>query len=103
MNLLRQELSGTCIYLELLQKSTSETDKAEQENSDSDEEKLAGIAEQKLATFCEQVLKDASDLQSNIGETANMDIHRVLELRSPIIVKVFLSLFNLIFSSLLKL
>ena len=52
------------------------------------EMELEGIAEEKLVSFCEQVLRDASDLQSTIGETSNVDIHRVLELRSPIIVKV---------------
>ncbi|KAK6136359.1 hypothetical protein DH2020_029889 [Rehmannia glutinosa] len=52
------------------------------------EEKLEGIAEEKLVSFCEQVLREASDIQSNVGETTNMDIHRVLELRSPVIVKV---------------
>ncbi|MCI40776.1 brefeldin A-inhibited guanine nucleotide-exchange protein 5-like, partial [Trifolium medium] len=34
-----------------------------------------------------QVLREASDLQSSTGETTNMDIHRVLELRAPIIIK----------------
>jgi guanine nucleotide-exchange factor len=100
LNLLRQELTGTSIYLDVLQKSTteikSEKDGQEVENADenltmtknSEEEKIEGIAEGKLVSFCGQVLKEASDFQSNLGETTNMDIHRVLELRSPIIVKV---------------
>ncbi|EXC13619.1 Brefeldin A-inhibited guanine nucleotide-exchange protein 1 [Morus notabilis] len=91
LNLLRQELAGTTIYLDILQKSTSGFDA----NDDSsvtqhskEEEKLEGLAEDKLVSFCEQVLREASDLQSSVGETTNMDIHQVLELRSPVIVKV---------------
>ncbi|XVE53803.1 hypothetical protein DITRI_Ditri03aG0031500 [Diplodiscus trichospermus] len=110
LNLLRQELAGTCIYLDVLQKTTSgfndnngqhlEPNGSEDTVISSDysgstlvehssaETKLQGTAEGKLVSFCEQVLRDASDLQSTIGETSNVDIHRVLELRSPIIVKV---------------
>lgn len=94
LNLLRQELAGTCIYLDILQKSTSgiNVDEEELDNGSQDvdntEQKLEGLAEAKLVSFCEQVLREASDLQSNVGETTNMDVHRVLELRSPIIVKV---------------
>ena len=63
---------------------------------DSDSEvKFERLAEEKLVSFCEQVLREASDLQSITGETTNMDIHRVLELRAPIIVKVR-SLFSMI-------
>ncbi|KAL5572269.1 hypothetical protein UlMin_021866 [Ulmus minor] len=86
LNLLRQELAGTSIYLEILQKSTSGL--PETDGHSDEEEKLEGLAEEKLVSFCEQVLREASDLQSSVGETTNMDIHRVLELRSPIIVKV---------------
>lgn len=100
MNLLRQELAGTSIYLDILQKSTSGfNDKTDADvvsiNNDgsftqhsNEEEKLEGLAEEKLVSLCEQVLREASDLQSTVGETTNMDIHRVLELRSPVIVKV---------------
>ncbi|XP_035549064.1 brefeldin A-inhibited guanine nucleotide-exchange protein 5 isoform X3 [Juglans regia] len=101
LNLLRQELAGTCIYLDILQKATSGDDMNEERypnspvdvdtastNKSSTEEKLARVAEEKLISFCEQVLREASDLQSSVGETTNMDIHCVLELRSPIIVKV---------------
>ncbi|XWS26510.1 hypothetical protein CRYUN_Cryun26dG0038000 [Craigia yunnanensis] len=110
LNLLRQELAGTCIYLDVLQKTTSgfndnngqhlEPNGSQDTVTSSDnngsrlakhsyaETELEGIAEEKLVAFCEQVLRDASDLQSTIGETSNVDIHRVLELRSPIIVKV---------------
>ncbi|KAF4382922.1 hypothetical protein G4B88_010093 [Cannabis sativa] len=42
----------------------------------------------KLKVAQKIVLREASDLQSTAGETTNMDIHRVLELRSPVIVKV---------------
>uniref|UniRef100_A0A2P2KPC1 Brefeldin A-inhibited guanine nucleotide-exchange protein 5 n=4 Tax=Rhizophora mucronata TaxID=61149 RepID=A0A2P2KPC1_RHIMU len=109
-NLLRQESAGTSIYLEVLQKTTYKLpDKKGQplessasEDADvtavqndssftghsSEGEKLEGIAERKLVSFCEQVLREASELQCSVGETTNMDIHRVLELRSPIIVKV---------------
>ncbi|KAA8523374.1 hypothetical protein F0562_009797 [Nyssa sinensis] len=104
LNLLRQELAGTCIYLDILQKTTSgvHSNRGEQheitnalvENNSSvtehfsADEKLEGIAEEKLVSFCGHVLREASDFQSSLGETTNMDIHRVLELRSPIIVKV---------------
>ncbi|KAJ4951655.1 hypothetical protein NE237_028487 [Protea cynaroides] len=108
LNLLRQELAGTCIYLDILQKTTSgsNTDGEEPMNSNGPggnnvpeindptyiknsiaEEGVQGIAEEKLVSFCGQILKEASDLQSGTGE-ANVDVHRVLELRSPIIVKV---------------
>ncbi|GFP95753.1 brefeldin a-inhibited guanine nucleotide-exchange protein 5 [Phtheirospermum japonicum] len=82
-NILRQELTGTCIYLDILQKTTAAV-KEEAEK----EEKLEGVAEEKLVSFCEQLLRDASDIQSNVEETTNMEIHRILELRSPIIVKM---------------
>ncbi|KAK4266036.1 hypothetical protein QN277_027011 [Acacia crassicarpa] len=109
VNLLRQELAGTSIYLEILQKSTYGFDTKKEQNLQSDrlqdadskvdegsgiaeiseaEEKFERIAEEKLVSFCELVLREASDLQSSAGETPNMDIHRVLELRAPIIVKV---------------
>jgi guanine nucleotide-exchange factor len=100
-------LAGTSIYLDVLQKTTSGFDaineKQQESNVDvarvhndssfaghsSGEEKLEGVAEEKLVSFCEQVLREASDLQSSVGETTNMDVHRVLELRSPVIVKVW--------------
>ncbi|KAL6565308.1 hypothetical protein OROGR_002259 [Orobanche gracilis] len=86
LNLLRQELAGTCIYLDILQKTTTPFNSHNEE--DVKEEKLEGIAEEKLVSFCEQVLREASDIQSNMEETTNVEIHRVLELRSPVIVKV---------------
>lgn len=94
LNLLRQELAGTCIYLDALQKTTSGVDpnqNGELETSDSRDEDDATVktdAEEKLVSFCGQVLKEASDFQSSIGETNNMEIHQVLGLRSPIIVTV---------------
>lgn len=106
LNLLRQELAGTCIYLDVLQKTTagvhsngdgrSVCDDVDSTSVNDDassakpfkEEKLGGIAEEKLVSFCGQVLKEASEFQASVGETTNMEIHRVLELRSPIIVKV---------------
>lgn len=113
-NLLRQELAGTSIYLDILQKTTAginsvreestETTVAQSGNSfmnndaaSSDmfqeqgsikEDKFQQIAEEKLVTFCGQVLREASEFQSCTAESANMDVHQVLELRSPIIVKV---------------
>ncbi|KAK8550374.1 hypothetical protein V6N13_118893 [Hibiscus sabdariffa] len=100
LNLLRQELAGTCIYLDVLRKTTSgfidnigqhiepNSSQATDISSDNNGSRLEGIAEEKLVTFCAQVLRDTSDLQSTIGETSSVDVHRVLELRSPIIVKV---------------
>ncbi|KAL6856063.1 hypothetical protein ACP4OV_018865 [Aristida adscensionis] len=95
LNLLRQELAGTTIYLEILHKSTVEHDangSTEEANGSAVEsevqEKLKNLAEGKLVSFCGQILKEASDLQPITGETANADIHRVLDLRAPVIVKV---------------
>ncbi|KAH6769452.1 HOPM interactor 7 [Perilla frutescens var. frutescens] len=86
LNLLRQELTATSIYLDILQKTTTAV---EVENDEvGKEEKVDEIAVQKLVSFCEQVLREASDFQSSMEETTTMEIHRVLELRSPIIVKV---------------
>ncbi|KAE8687589.1 Brefeldin A-inhibited guanine nucleotide-exchange protein 5 [Hibiscus syriacus] len=93
-NLLRQELAGTCIYLDVLQKVTSGLNDNNGQHlesngtPDTEETKLEGISEQRLVSFCEQVLRDATDLQSTVGETSNVDVHRVLELRSPVIIKV---------------
>lgn len=117
INLLRQELAGTGIYLEILQKATTcfETKKADSDGfQDADstevnglsialdldaEQKFERLAEEKLVSFCEQVLREASDLQSSTGEANNMDIHRVLELRAPIIVKVGSLFFMIIYES----
>lgn len=85
LNLLRQELAGTCIYLDALQKTTS---RVETETTEEDDVTVKTDAEEKLVSFCGQVLKEASDFQSSIGEGTNMEIHQVLGLRSPIIVKV---------------
>lgn len=86
INLLRQELAGTCIYLDILQKTAAAV-KIEKEEQ-VQEEKLGEVAEGKLVSFCEQVLREASDFQSSMEETTNMDVHHVLELRSPVVVKV---------------
>ncbi|KAG8080082.1 hypothetical protein GUJ93_ZPchr0007g4420 [Zizania palustris] len=95
LNLLRQELAGTTIYLDILHKSTVRHDGngSNEETNDygveSDEhENLKNLAEGKLISFCGQILKDASDLQPSTGEAASADIHRVLDLRAPVIVKV---------------
>jgi guanine nucleotide-exchange factor len=96
LNLLRQELAGTTIYLEILHKSTVDNDangSAEETNGVSvqsdEQEKLKNLAEGKLVSFCGQILKEASDLQPSTGETASADIHRVLDLRAPVIIKVY--------------
>lgn len=89
MNLLRQELAGTCIYLDALQKTTSQVEPNQNGSHDEDDDaKVKTDAEEKLVSFCGQVLKEASDFQSSIGETTNMEIHQVLGLRSPVIVTV---------------
>eukprot|EP00262_Sarcandra_glabra_P015918 TRINITY_DN5018_c0_g2_i1.p1 TRINITY_DN5018_c0_g2~~TRINITY_DN5018_c0_g2_i1.p1 ORF type:complete len:951 (-),score=170.00 TRINITY_DN5018_c0_g2_i1:372-3224(-) len=109
LNLLRQEIAGTSIYLDILQKTTSRYNINGKEPVDANgslavgtpsvndpssteisnaEEKLKFLAEEKLVSFCGQILKEASDLQPSTGEAASVDIHRVLELRSPIIIKV---------------
>ncbi|KAF5761248.1 putative Sec7 domain, mon2, dimerization and cyclophilin-binding domain, Sec7 domain superfamily [Helianthus annuus] len=89
LNLLRQELAGTCIYLDALQKTTSWVEPAQNGSLDeTDDATVKTDAEEKLVSFCGQVLKEASDFQSSIGETNNMEIHQVLGLRSPIIVTV---------------
>ncbi|XP_047972872.1 brefeldin A-inhibited guanine nucleotide-exchange protein 5 [Salvia hispanica] len=86
LNLLRQELAGTCIYLDILQKTTSTVDMQKEEFIKEDEIEI--IAEGKLVSFCEQVLREASEFLASMEEASNMDVHRVLELRSPIIIKV---------------
>lgn len=110
LNLLRQELASTCIYMDILQKTTSELDTSRDNNletsdiqdskvsqtegdlnaraSSTGDEKLGQVAEEKLVSFCGQMLKEASDFQSAVGETTDMEVHRVLELRSPVIVRV---------------
>ncbi|KAJ4813394.1 Brefeldin A-inhibited guanine nucleotide-exchange protein 5 [Rhynchospora pubera] len=92
LNLLRQELSGTTIYLEILQKSTSKQKNEGSSEGLEEDEKLKGLAEEKLVSFCGNVLREASDLQPSTVEAAGSatgaDIHRVLDLRAPIIVKV---------------
>ncbi|KAK8952793.1 Brefeldin A-inhibited guanine nucleotide-exchange protein 5 [Platanthera guangdongensis] len=106
LNLLRQEIAGTSIYLDVLQKSTSTTNDNEVASIDgpshemesrneishsetkNPEVKLKLLAEEKLVSFCGQILKEASDLQPGAIESANSDVHRVLDLRAPVIVKV---------------
>ncbi|XP_068661146.1 brefeldin A-inhibited guanine nucleotide-exchange protein 5-like isoform X2 [Aristolochia californica] len=113
LNLLRQEIAGTSIYLDILQKTTSVCEIGNEEQMKSNgsyavvnnscstevgsmEGKLKAIAEEKLVSFCGHILKEASDVQPSTGETLGVDIHRVLELRAPIIVKVLegMSLMN---------
>ncbi|KAF3783782.1 Brefeldin A-inhibited guanine nucleotide-exchange protein 5 [Nymphaea thermarum] len=106
VNLLRQEIAGTDIYLDILHKATSANDSdggnqipssgsltGEQDDDlrvvvTESEEKLRDLAEGKLVSFCGQILKEASEFQSNSGDAVNVDIHCVIELRSPVIVKV---------------
>lgn len=107
LNLLRQEMKGTSIYLDILRKTTTGCDTGEAKHVDNDgnteknstisthsdevsggDENLKVIAEEKTVSFFEQILKDASELHSSTGEAASVDIHRVLEMRAPIIIKV---------------
>ncbi|KAF3320985.1 brefeldin A-inhibited guanine nucleotide-exchange protein 5 isoform X2 [Carex littledalei] len=92
LNLLRQEISGTTIFLEILHKSTNKELNGASFDGLEEEKKLKGLAEEKLVSFCGNVLREASDLQPNTveaaGSTTGADIHRVLDLRAPIIVKV---------------
>lgn len=108
VNILRQEIEATRIYLEVLHKSTgqdnlngedfknnisnlddsSAANVSNHKDIKKEDEKLKEIAEQKLVSFCAQVLKDISDLQPGPGEAVDADVHRVLVLRSPVIVKV---------------
>lgn len=96
MNLLRQEISGTTIYLEILHKSTTKELNGTSSEGLEEEKKLKILAEEKLVSFCGNVLREASDLQPNTveaaGSTTGADIHRVLDLRAPIIVKVHIFL-----------
>jgi guanine nucleotide-exchange factor len=66
-----------------------ENEPDEEENDFSEQEKLKNLAEGKLVSFCGQILKEVSDLQPSTGETASADIHRVLDLRAPVIVMVY--------------
>ncbi|XP_028786878.1 brefeldin A-inhibited guanine nucleotide-exchange protein 5-like [Neltuma alba] len=100
VNLLRQESAAMSIYLDILQKSTyefqnsdpiSDNDLTVSPHSDRETE-FGKIAEGKMVAFLEQVLGDATNLQSSAGEATNMDIHRVLELRAPLIVMVLRSM-----------
>ncbi|XP_047964493.1 brefeldin A-inhibited guanine nucleotide-exchange protein 5-like isoform X2 [Salvia hispanica] len=86
LNLLRQELAATCIYLDILQKTTAAVEVEDEQAVK--EEKPEGIAEEKLVSFCKQVLREASDFQPSTEETENTEIHQILELRAPIIAKV---------------
>ncbi|KAF9587106.1 hypothetical protein IFM89_039689 [Coptis chinensis] len=70
LNLLRRELAGTSIYLDILQKTTSSFTT----NIENPVERNASVG---------------LDMTSVNGESANVDIHRLLELRSPVIVKTF--------------
>ncbi|XVF35229.1 hypothetical protein REPUB_Repub18cG0127500 [Reevesia pubescens] len=72
LNLLRQELAGTCIYLDVLQKTTSGFNDSNGQHlepngsQDTAETKLEGIAEEKLVSFCEQVLKGMCFMNNKI-------------------------------------
>ncbi|KAH7669024.1 guanine nucleotide-exchange factor protein [Dioscorea alata] len=103
LNLLRQEIKGTSIYLDILHKSTTNIEEPVVSNdqqmeavennstyghSANDDEQLKSLAEQKLVSFCSEILKEASDLQPSTGDAASADVHRVLDLRAPVIIKV---------------
>ncbi|KAL6549550.1 hypothetical protein OROHE_008281 [Orobanche hederae] len=61
----QKELAGTCIYLDILQKTTSTVDIQKEESI----KEIEGIAEGKLVSFCAQVLREASEFQSSMEET----------------------------------
>ncbi|XP_019193476.1 PREDICTED: brefeldin A-inhibited guanine nucleotide-exchange protein 5-like [Ipomoea nil] len=109
LNILRQELTGTSIYLDVLHKATADanTEKDEMDKTgvsqngdylgrsdetsimEIEEDKLEGVAEKKLVSFCVKVLSDASDFHfSTTEDSTSTDAHQVLELRSPVIVMV---------------
>ncbi|XP_042389327.1 brefeldin A-inhibited guanine nucleotide-exchange protein 5-like isoform X1 [Zingiber officinale] len=87
LNLLRQEMTGTSIYLEILHKSTGTDINKNSHKPLNSEEKLLNVAEEKLVAFCGQILMEASDLKRS-SEVGSANIHRVLDLRAPVIVKV---------------
>ncbi|RAL43783.1 hypothetical protein DM860_014284 [Cuscuta australis] len=108
LNIIRQELAGTSIYLDMLHKSTAEINDVKDETQETcksqdadllarsdetstmevEEDKLQGVAEQKLVLFCGKILREASEFQSSTGDVPSTDVHQVLELRSPITVMV---------------
>lgn len=109
INLIRQESAATSIYLDILQKSIygfdTDIEGSPQSNGFHDADTISDnglsisenskaeinfvkIVEERMVAFFEQALKEASDIHSGAGHAANMDIHRVLELRAPLIVKV---------------
>lgn len=87
MDILQKATSGYDANEEIYRNSPADDDSTTANKSNT-KKKLESVAEEKLVSFCEQVLREASDMQSSVEETTDMDIHRVLELRSPIIVKV---------------
>ncbi|GFS38469.1 HOPM interactor 7 [Actinidia rufa] len=80
LNLLRQELAGTCIYLDILRKTTSEINSKKRDQLDNNvcqdegsstvksDSSLTERAEEKLVSFYGQVLKEASNFQSYGGD-----------------------------------
>lgn len=67
-----------------------------------EQENIKNLAERKLVSFCGQIMKEASDLQPSTGEAASADVHRVLDLRAPVIVKVYYILVLLALFELLR-
>jgi hypothetical protein len=85
------------VCVDILHKSTVEQDEKDSIEETNglhveydDQEKIKYLAEGKLVSFCGQVLKEASDLQPSTGDAASVDIHNVLDLRAPVIVKVYI-------------
>lgn len=100
-------MTGTSVYLDILRKTTTTHSIKETKYIDDDgnveknstanfcnnevseeDRKLRLVAEEKLVSFCEQILKDASEMHSSKDDSASVEIHRVLELRAPVVVKV---------------
>eukprot|EP00249_Psilotum_nudum_P022212 c28418_g1_i1 orf=484-1569(+) len=107
LNLLRQEIEGTEIYLTVLHRTICHLKPVDCEGALSNgsriamdiqsnaseglwkaEGKIREEAEQKLVSFCGHILKEAVDLQPSVGDAVEVGVHLVFALRVPIVVKV---------------
>lgn len=103
-NLLRQETEGTKIYLAVLNKTASgggdeaRDDEMTEQGGDGPnsgdttwkggEQELREEAERRLVSFCGDVLREVATLQPGPSEAVESDVHRALDLRSPVTVQV---------------
>lgn len=108
LNLLRQEIEGTRIYLKILNRTLTEYKPMSQQKALSngshspvmnevddaegfakgEEQTVREAAEQRIVSFCGYILKEASYLQPGMGDALETDAHMSLTLRSPVVVKV---------------